>query len=494
MVPRTRVAAFLERNAALPLRFLTGPAGTGKTAALVMYLAARERGAYVSLKNQEAPETLRERLAAAVGSNVKPKSLKVLLAALAASAPCEIAIDDIDRATPETLEELGELIAAAPDGVAFLYAARSRATIDARRLLASGLAAMLDAAQLSFDADELARLCEMQGVGYAGSDVARLREETDGWPVVAGWVVRDAAESGTGLAGAYDRWRTRNGRLFKEFLAHELRSTDDALCDMLHAALGPAASEDRERLAVLEAHGLFVYYADDTYRPYRVVRQFEIGAASGPQTPKNEQVPLLVVRMFGRFEAEIGDRRIEWVRRREAQIFKYLLLKANGLATRAELRGVFWPEADYHLATQSLRTASSNIRKAIATIVGYANVDRYFVSRGDIGVNLENAVIDVRRFAAHVHDGDVEHERGCLPEAFAHYRAAESLYSGELLSGEYPEPWYAARADACKELYAGVLEKIAAHHAASGRLRHAREYAERVGELRSDARLVQLGA
>jgi DNA-binding SARP family transcriptional activator len=189
--------------------------------------------------------------------------------------------------------------------------------------------------------------------------------------------------------------------------------------------------------------------------------------------------------MFGRFEAAIDGRRIEWIRRREAQLFKYLLLKPNGGATRAELRSVFWPEGDYHLATQSLRTASSNIRKALAAIVGYANVDRYFSSRGDIAVNLERAVVDVRRFAAHVTDGDAEYERGNDSEALAHYRAAESLYGGDLLSGEYPEAWYAPRTEMYKVMYGRVLERLGKNHEEAGRYRHAREYAARAGKLRT---------
>jgi len=151
------------------------------------------------------------------------------------------------------------------------------------------------------------------------------------------------------------------------------------------------------------------------------------------------------------------------------------------------LREAFWPEADRHLATQSIRTACSNIRKAIATLVGYANVDRYFSSQGDVAVNLENAVIDVRRFTAHVADGDGELERGRVQEAFAHYRAAESLYSGELLSSEGPESWYAARAEMYRALYVGVLERIAEYHAETGRPRHARDYTERIRELAGPA-------
>jgi DNA-binding SARP family transcriptional activator len=160
------------------------------------------------------------------------------------------------------------------------------------------------------------------------------------------------------------------------------------------------------------------------------------------------------------------------------------LLKPSGAATRAELRTTFWPGTDVHHATQSIRTASSNIRKAIAAVTGYAHVDRYFNSSGDISVVLANAVIDVRRFSAHMADGDAELEAGHLQEAFAHFRAAEALYSGELLSGEYPEPWYAPRAEMYRAMYGGLLERIAEYHVEAGHIRHAREYTERARALR----------
>jgi tetratricopeptide (TPR) repeat protein len=480
---RSRIESWLERNATRPLRFLCGPAGLGKTTALALYLASRPRAFYVTLRSDEGPEQLREQLARSAGVTKPCESFGALAAALAAEASCEIAVDGLDAATPETLEELAEIAAAPPDGVSLLFAARSRTVIDLRRFVANGLAAMLDASQLAFDADELACLAEFHRVPYVPGDVARLLEETDGWPIVAAWVIRDSAESGAPLAGAYDRWRKRAGRLFNEFMAEELRAIDATSRASLHAALS-GCTDDGEALAALEAQGLFVHFTGEGYRVYRVARQFEPGVKPAADTA-TEPAKLLVVRMFGRFEAEIAGRRIEWIRRREAQLFKYLLLKPNGSATRAELRSVFWPEGDYHLATQSLRTASSNIRKALAAIVGYANVDRYFLSRGDIAVNLERAVVDVRRFASHVADGDSEYERGNASEALAHYRAAESLYGGDLLSGEYPEAWHVPRTEMYKVMYGRVLERLGKSHEEAGRFRHAREYATRAGKLRT---------
>jgi len=482
---RTRISAWLTRHIDLPLRFVSGPVGAGKTTAIASYLATRDgRTAYLALRGDEVLDAFRERLATALGISYKPASFAAFLAAIATVAPCEIALDDIDRATAETLEELGELIREAPLGISFIFASRARAAIDVRRLLARGLAATLEATALAFDPDDVARLADLHEIRYTSADVERFLEETEGWPLVATWAIREAAGTGGTLAGAYDRWHRANARHFQAFVDDELQAAGEPYRTAFRTSLrGTGLPEERERLVLLEALGLFVYYDDEAYRPYRVARQFDVDAVPSVSAPA-APVSLLVVRMFGRFEAEIGGRKIEWIRRREAQIFKYLLLKPTGAASRPELLDTFWTGADGHLATQSLRTASSNIRKAIATLVGYAAVDRYFSSRGDIAVSLDRAVIDVRRFSAHVADGDTERERGHAAEAFAHYRAAETIYSGELLASDYPEPWYVGRAAMYRALFVGVLERIAEYHGDCGHTRQAREYATRIAELR----------
>ncbi len=491
---RARISAWLKRQADVPLRLLAAPAGSGKTTALVHYLNDGGRSSvYIALRDGDTREHVRARLGEALGLEAKTVSYSNLLGALAARAPCDIAIDNADRAAPEAIEELVALVAEAPMGVAFIYAVRSRAALDATRLIALGSAALLDDNQLAFDVDDVARMCEWLEIAYAPADVARLIEETEGWPLVAHWVLREAAADGGGLNGAFERWRRASGRHFADFLEAELKHASDSDREAFRDALGGNGSHvERDRLVQLEARGLFVRFNAGTYRPYRVARQFDLETAPAPSAVEVDANALLVIRMFGRFDAEIGGRRIEWIRRREAQIFKYLLLKPDGSASRTELREIFWPEASAHLATQSIRTASSNIRKAIAAIVGYGNVDRYFTSRGDIAVEVDNAVIDVRRFTAHLTDGDNGLEAGRVQEALAHYRAAEGLYVGELLSGEYPEPWYAPRAEIYRSLYAGLVQRLAELYAESGQQRRAREYAERAADLRTRESFVSL--
>src|SRR6202162_1581945 len=492
VLQRGRVSAWFERNQDVPMRLLAAPPGCGKTSAIFLYLAASARpAAYVALREDETPENLRERLADALDIGYVPASFQALLAALATRPPCEIAVDDVDRATPETAEELLAMAAEAPQGIGFIYASRSRGMLDVGQYLARGLAVQLDDNQLALDADDVARLCESLGIAYSPADVARFLEETEGWPIVGAWVLRDAAEARIGLGNAYEHWRRSQGRHFSDFLNDEFKRAGNVYRTLFRAAAnGDGSGEERDHLAALEAQGLFVRHEAGKYKPYRVARQFDIEAIPAASAVAPDATALLVVRMFGRFEAAIGGRRSAGFRRRGGRNFEYLLLKPDGSVTRNELREVFWPDAHQHLATQSIRTACSNIRKAIAALVGYGNVDRYFQSGGHIAVGLENAVIDARRFTAHIADGDTEAENTRIPEALAHYRAAESLYGGELLSGEYPEPWYAPRAAMYTSLFVGLLERLADLYAEHGSARRAKEYAERAAELRPTLSLV----
>jgi DNA-binding SARP family transcriptional activator len=205
-----------------------------------------------------------------------------------------------------------------------------------------------------------------------------------------------------------------------------------------------------------------------------------VAARPAPAASPAPFTPPLMVSMFRSFEARIEGRDIPWVRRRDQQIIKYLLLKQNGTATRAELASVFWADTDRHLATQSVRTACSTIRKAFAAIVGPANVDLYFRTAPDIQIDLSNVVCDVRRFCAHMNDADADFERGNVQDAAMHYRAAEKLYAGRLLDFEGPEPWIVQHAVNLHDRFIQALERLGTLALEHEEIATATQYANRV--------------
>jgi DNA-binding SARP family transcriptional activator len=139
------------------------------------------------------------------------------------------------------------------------------------------------------------------------------------------------------------------------------------------------------------------------------------------------------------------------------------------------------------LATQSVRTACSTIRKAIASVVGHADVERYFRTSPELQIDVGNVVSDVRRFIAHVNDADAAYSSGDVEGAAMHYRAAEKLYDGGLLEFEAFEPWFGAQARALHERFVIALERLADLALEQRAYDDAQHYAQRARSAAPDA-------
>lgn len=485
-VRRTRLEHWLATHVAVPLRLLVAAAGSGKTTLLLKYLpnSTVDTG-YCALPQGCSIAGTYEALASALSLPRVPNSYDELLSALrmAILEPTELAVDDVDNATPDALVQLRRLIEDAPEQLTFIYTSRSREALDAKTYIARGLAVLCDHRRLAFDPAETELLAETCGVPHTHLEIGRLLEESDGWPIVVSGAVRASAEDGRSLSDAYEHWRSRYGQLFTEFIAADLDRAGEEDRALVRSLIAGATVDDQQRLHSLEAQGLFIIADDDGYRPYRPIRQLRGRVRLSPSA----RLSPLIVRMFGRFEAQIDGQDVNWVRRRDQQLIKYLLLKPTGSATRSELATVFWADTDRQLAAQSVRTACSNIRKAIAAQVGYACVDLYFRADPDVSLDLTNVVADVRRFSAHVADGDASYDHGDQAEAAVHYRAAEELYVGRLLDGDVPDPWFSGHAQLLEDRYVIVLERLAQTCFDEGDMKSAADYAFRVQKIRPDA-------
>lgn len=485
-VRRSRLERWLATHVAVPLRLLVAPAGSGKTTLLLKYLPNSTVDAgYCALPDGTSPTKFLELVAGALAISPVPQTYDDLVFALrsAVIAPTELAIDDVDNALPEVLDWLKQIVEDAPEHLTFIYTSRSREAIDAKRWVARGLGVLCDHRRLAFDPAETELLAETCGVPRSHLEISRLLEESEGWAIVVSGAIRAAAEDSRSLNDAYEQWRVRYGQVFTEFIAADLDRAPEEDRALVRSLIAGATIDDQERLHRLETQGLFVVADDNGYRPYRPLRQLRGRARLAPSA----RLSPLIVRMFGRFKAQIDGHEIDWIRRRDQQFIKYLLLKPNGTATRTELAAIFWPDADRQLAAQSVRTACSNIRKAIAALVGYACVDLYFRADPDVALNLTNVVADVRRFGAHVADGDAGFDRGDLQEAAVHYRAADELYNGRLLDGDVPEPWFSAHAQLLEDQHVIVLERLAQSAFDEGDMKSAAEYSYLVRKIRPDS-------
>ncbi|MGH7707005.1 MAG: BTAD domain-containing putative transcriptional regulator [Vulcanimicrobiaceae bacterium] len=480
MIRRPRIDGWFERSAGTQLRLLVAPLGFGKTTALGQRAADASAAGFCTMPPGASPERMHLEIARALGWDTPPSAYAELVEWLYAALPGGLVVDGVDRAAAETIDELVALVADAPARVELTYAVQSRERIPIGELQARGFAALLDAVALAFDAAEIRALCAAHGVAAPADEIGRLRRMTDGWPVAVGCVVRDAAARGTGLAGAYDHWLKAQGRHFTSLVGSELGRADGCTREAFARLFRAPADALADDLAQLEMAGLFVIHEDGLDRPLRVVADLPLPHSLDRIVHGIGEKPL-VVRLFGRFEATVHGRPIIWNRKRDAQIFKFLLLKRDSWSTRGELIETFWPDSDPQLAAQSLRTACSNIRKAIAVVAGNEAATALFASRDRIGINLAHADVDVQQFMAHVEDGEAELDRGHKREALVRFRAAERAYAGELLAGDYPETWARAAANAFEERYVAVCARLAALGTEIGEAERVRANAERGG-------------
>jgi hypothetical protein len=460
-IRRERISGWLADHADVPLRLVAAPSGSGKTTALVSYAAlSRHRAGYVTLDAGTTPAELRERIARSFGFD-SPRDDDALLCAFEDAGRCEVLVDEADRGSDEVRLALRRFIYEAPDNVTFVYASRSRDVVDATRLVSLGLGAVLDGDRLAFTVEEATRLAEAAPVDADQREIGRLLHDTEGWAFALCSSIRESASSNRSLDGAFDRWRRSHARFMSRFIDDALDGEDPALAAAARRLYDGELIDDAI-LDRLEQRGLFVRWADGSFRPYRAVATVARAATSAPA----RALPPFAVRLFGKPEVRIEGQRVAWFRRRDAQIFAFLALQPQGRARRETLLRAFWPDADRQLAAQSLRSACSTMRRSLAAVVGYADLAHYVAFGDEVALNLELFAIDARRVRAHLRDAETACDAGDVVAAADHDRAALRLAREELLDGDVP----VAMSGVADEI-ASALSRASARVADSGEVR-----------------------
>ncbi|HEY6235770.1 MAG TPA: AAA family ATPase [Candidatus Elarobacter sp.] len=432
VIHRERLSLWLAEHADFPLRLLAAPAGCGKTTALVLYATrARFPAAYLSLRAGDGAAAIRDAVCDALGLDAVADTER-LLQALASVGRCEILVDDADRASDDGRHLLQRLVFDGPENVTFLYASRTREVFETTRLISLGLAALCGGGRLAFTPDEAARFVDSSRVVRGDErDVARLVMDTDGWAFAFCSTVRHAASSGRTLDAALERWQRASGSLINEFIDTAFADQEPALAARARRLFDGEPVDDAT-LDRLEARGMFVQLTDGVCRPYRVIaRRARVASPASTST----LLPF-AVELFGAPQVRFDGQRVEWIRRRDGQIFTYLALRPDGRASRRELIQAFWPDADPLLGAQSLRSACSTMRRALAAITGHAALAHYVSFGDDIALNLDLFTVDARRVRAHVADSDDAARRDDLGVAADHAAAALRIVRGPFLDGD----------------------------------------------------------
>jgi hypothetical protein len=443
-----------------PLRYVYGPTGSGKaTATLLHGRLAHHAVAYVQMPAAGTAAALLIELNGLFDCCVD--ELNEFPSSLPTDERLELVLAYIDNADDEVREFLTRLPSLVPPNVTLTYLARARGIIDMVALTTKGIAAPLDRALLAFTQAEAAELCDAFDVAYTPAEITQLIYASEGWAFAVAGSIRDAAAEGRDLRGALTRWQERNRRLIEELLTRSVAGLPPAEAEAaqrIYSGENPTAEPSYGRLHDL---GLLLSFEDADLRPLRAVVPTALRRSTqlDPSAP-TASAPMATIEMFGQFEMIIDGRKVEWCRRRDRQIVEFLALQLDTSATRHKLISTFWPDTDAQLAKQSLRTACSTIRRAIAHCVGYDRVHYYFNPSRSVRLNTDNISISTLRLSGHMREAENAFAQGDESAAEAHYLAASRVYRGRLLDSEGIEPWFRNERDAYSAMAAGTAERL----------------------------------
>lgn len=443
LLQRDRIHRFVDEVGTGRLLFICAPAGSGKT------VLAHQ---HVSLSGGQA----------AIISASATMSLASMKDALARSAAiATVIIDDADRLPLDVREWLVPSCLSAASRQNFVLTCRRPGELRMHAAVARGAGGLLDAAMLAFDCADVRELAARVGLTLDDETAAQIVHYTDGWALAIEWILREGALMRRHPRVAYEAWHAAHGWLFLEHINDAYGASGAAFAEFTAALAEP--SIPFERLVAFESLGFPLVRSRGMVRPNRLMTALR---AEAPILDRRltqrapSAHPVLFVRALGRFRCSIGESEVHFQRRRDQNVFFYIALADDMRVDREKLLAAFWPTANRTLATQGLRTTLSRIRRALATIVGRENVDRYFESAGDVQLAAGLVSVDVRRFVEHVRLGERDDERGMLSAALGHYTEAERLYRGRLLASECVEPVFEVHVRDIETMFERTLKRL----------------------------------
>jgi ATP/maltotriose-dependent transcriptional regulator MalT len=198
-IARPRLVRALEGHGSYSLTIVNAPIGSGTTTLLRQFAASREGVRYVDARGMQEPQ---------------------LRAALLSGDSLEaVILDHLDLAAPDAVAALMRDVASDCGlGRRVIIGAHARRSVQAQDLVARGIAATIDAHDLAFLPEEVEALATALGVEHSAEDIAELLHVTEGWALALSWILRNAADEGRPMRGAFDLWSKRRGHLLIEFL------------------------------------------------------------------------------------------------------------------------------------------------------------------------------------------------------------------------------------------------------------------------------------
>ncbi len=403
---------------------LIAPAGFGKSTLLQQY--ARDPARIIRATSATTAQSLLEEIASRCAIATPFATAEDLVALLGTIEETTIFIDDAHVLADPAMDALYKLLADGPQQLTFVIAARNRSVIRDPRWIMEGIIEALWMANLAFDEDEVSALTAAFEVESMDGALAALQHATEGWPVIVSAILRFTAINRLSLEHGLVKWFDHYAGALRQTIIEATPTAEDR--KLLESALN-GSDVSWQRLRQLEERDLFAYCRSGEPRMLRAAERAFFDASSPSATESGLKV--IQATVLGSFSVSIGGTTIDWMRRRDGQIFKYLLLQSGHRATREELMRAFWPSHDPVQANQNLRTALSNVRTAIRSSLKVGE-DVPYLTTEESSIVLRAAAfqVDLDEFLHCVLRARESFASGQLDAALEYAASARKLYGG----------------------------------------------------------------
>jgi DNA-binding SARP family transcriptional activator len=306
----------------------------------------------------------------------------------------------------------------------------------------------------------LARLCASWGALVAGRDVTDadplvIALRSLDAPVLEAWSRGIAALAGV-RAGEPE---ARTDALGSESVARSTGADGPRL--LAHLALSEAAADPIEA-ADHQAAALAIAYDTGIRLPVgsaAAATLDDVGKSANSPNGENTSI-----RLLGEYELRLAGRDIDLasVRPRARALLRLLSLNVGRRVHHETIEAALWPDADADSSARNLHVAVAALRRALEPAAGRGS---FQVLRRDGGAYLLNvppgSFVDVIEFERTIVAAGQARQQSDRDTAARLYRAALSLYRGELLPEDGPAEWLAERRDALHLAAVGATQALA---------------------------------
>jgi PAS domain S-box-containing protein len=187
------------------------------------------------------------------------------------------------------------------------------------------------------------------------------------------------------------------------------------------------------------------------------------------ESRQDKSLDPLRVFALGRFALVVGGRGLSverWTRKQAVTLLKVLGTQLGRAVTRERLIETLWPGSSERRGRDRLKVTVYTLRKELAA--AGIGPDLIHTENGTYLLRREGIWLDADVFESRVREGHALERRGHRDDALRCYREAEALYGGDYLEEDRYEDWCAEERERLRELYLGLLQRMAVLLATEG--------------------------